>query len=42
LLGALPIFELFLLAAIGGKIEIIRKTEMAKEKEMVRGGDGDN
>jgi hypothetical protein len=38
LFGALPLFELFLIAAIGENIEIMRKTEMAGEKEIARGG----
>jgi hypothetical protein len=39
LFGALPLFEIFLLAAIRENIEIMRKTEMAREKEMVREGE---
>ncbi len=38
--GALPLFKLLLLAAIGGKIGIMRKTEMARETEIERGGGG--
>ncbi len=39
--GAFPLFELFLIAAIRENIEIMRKTEMAREGDSERGGGGD-
>ncbi len=34
--AVLPLFELFLLAAMESKIEMVRKMEMAREMEMGR------
>ncbi len=36
LFGALPLFELLMLAVIWSEIEMVRKMEMVKEMEMTR------
>jgi hypothetical protein len=42
LFGALPLFEIFFMAAIWGETEMVRKMEMKMARELLKRGDGDN